>query len=158
MGLQLTHHWGFMICSTTSPDREQIGICISLSLASIYKPFSLSALMISFLMWNRFIPYKSVSVLDAELATDLVFSGVLVVCTVIVHEVDEFEVVSLTTLEIVRVVGWGNLDSTSTKRHVDSNGISDDGDSTAIEWVNDEFAVEVSVSRIIGVNGNGGIS
>jgi hypothetical protein len=114
--------------------------------------------MISFLMWNRFIPCKSVSVLDAEHQTDLVFSGVLVVCTVIVHEVDEFEVVSLTTLEIIGVVSWSDLDGTSTERHVDSDGIGDDGDSTAVEWVNDEFAMEVSVSRIIGVNSNGGIS
>jgi hypothetical protein len=90
--------------------------------------------------------------------TYLVFSRVLVVGSVVVHKVDEFEVISLTTLEIVGVMGWGNLDSTSTKRHVDSDRIGDDGDSSAVERVNDEFAVKVGVSRIVWVHGNGGIS
>jgi hypothetical protein len=92
------------------------------------------------------------------MATDLVLSGILVVGTVIIHEVNELEIVSLTTLEIVRVMGWSDLDRTGTKRHVDSDRVGDDGDSSAIEWVNDEFTVEVGVSRIIRVNGNGGIS
>jgi hypothetical protein len=109
-------------------------------------------------MWNRFIPCKSVPVLGLDMATDLVLSGILVVGTVIIHKVDELEIVSLTTLEIVGVVSWSDLDSTSTKRHVDSDRVGNDGDSTAIEWVNDEFTVEVGVSRIIRVDGNGCIS
>jgi hypothetical protein len=96
--------------------------------------------------------------MDLDQPTHLVFSRILVVGTVIVHEVNELEVVSLTTLEIVRVVSWGDLDSTSTERHVDSDRVGDDGDPSAIEWVNDEFTVEVGVSRIIRVDGNGGIS
>jgi hypothetical protein len=88
----------------------------------------------------------------------LVFSGVLVVSTVVVHKVDELEVVSLTTLEIVGIVSWSDLDSTSTKRHVDSDRVGNDGDSSAVEWVDDEFAVKVGVSGIIWVDGNGGIS
>jgi len=55
-------------------------------------------------------------------------------------------------------MSWSNLDSTSTKRHVDSDRIGNDGDSSAVEWVNDEFTVKVGVSRIIRVDGNGGIS
>ena len=55
-------------------------------------------------------------------------------------------------------MSWSDLDSTSTKRHVDSDRIGDDGDSTAIERVNDEFTMKVGVSRIIWVDGNGGIS
>ena len=109
-------------------------------------------------MWNRFIPCKSVIVLGLDMATDLVLSGILVVGTVIIHEVDELEIVSLTTLEIIGVVSWSDLDSTSTKRHIDSDRIGDDGDSSAIEWVDDEFTVKVSVSRIVRVDGNGGIS
>ena len=96
--------------------------------------------------------------LDLYQATDLVFSGVLVIGTVIIHKIDELEVVSLTTLEIVGVVSWSDLDSTSTKGHIDSDRVGNDGDSAAIERVNDEFAVEVSVSGIIGMNGNGCIS
>jgi hypothetical protein len=97
-------------------------------------------------------------VLRLVATTHLVFSGVLVVGTVIIHQVDEFEVISLTTLEIVGVMGWSDLNSTSTKRHIDSDRVGDDGDPSSVEWVNDEFAVEVSVSRIIRVDGNGGIS
>jgi hypothetical protein len=92
------------------------------------------------------------------MATDLVLSGILVVGTVIVHKVDEFKVVSLTTLEIVRVMGRSDLDSTSTKRHIDSDRIGNDGDPSAIERVNDEFTVKVSVSRIVRVDGNGCVS
>ena len=93
-----------------------------------------------------------------ERATDLVFTGVLVIGTVIIHKIDEFEVVSLTTLEIVGVVSWSDLDSTSTEGHVDSDRVGDDGDSTAIERVNDVFTVKVGVSRIIRMDGNGRVS
>jgi len=55
-------------------------------------------------------------------------------------------------------MSWSDLDSTSTKRHVDSDRVGDDWNSTAIEWVDDEFTVKVGVSRIIWVDGNGGIS
>jgi hypothetical protein len=55
-------------------------------------------------------------------------------------------------------MGWGNFDSTSTKRHVDSDRVGDDGDPSTVEWVNNEFTVKVGVARIIGVDGNGSIS
>lgn len=90
--------------------------------------------------------------------TDLVLAGVLIICTIIIHEVDELEVVSLTALEIVGVMCRCDLDGTSTEGHVDGDRVGDDGDSTAVEWVDNEFTVQVSVSGIVGVNGNGGIS
>lgn len=71
--------------------------------------------MISFLMWNRFIPCKSALAANTDHYTHLVLSGVLVVSTVIIHQIDKLEVVSLTTLEIVRIVRWRDLDSTSTE-------------------------------------------
>ena len=90
--------------------------------------------------------------------THLVFSGILVIRTVIIHQIDKLEVVSLTTFEIVGIVGWSDFDGSGTEFHIDSNGIGNNGDSTAVEWVNDEFTVEMGVSWVIGVDGDGGIS
>jgi hypothetical protein len=71
----------------------------------------------------------------------LVLASVLVVCSIIIHQIDELEVISLTTLEIIGIVGWGNFDGSSTELHVDSDGVGDDWDSTSVEWVDNEFAV-----------------
>jgi hypothetical protein len=90
--------------------------------------------------------------------THLVLSRILVVGTIIIHQVDEFEVVSLTALEIVRIVGGSDLDGSRTEFHIDRNGVGDNGDSAAVEGVNDKFTVEMGVPRIIGVDSNGGIS
>lgn len=88
----------------------------------------------------------------------LEFASILIVRAIVIHQIDELQVVSLTTLEIVGVVGGRNLDGTGTEFHVDSDGIRDNGDSAAIEGMNDEFAMEVLVSRIIRVNGDGSIA
>lgn len=90
--------------------------------------------------------------------THVVLASVLIICSIVVHEVDEFEVVSLTTLEIIRVMRRSDLDSSCTELHIDSDTISDDRDSTSVEWVDDVFAVEVGVPRIVGVDSDGGIS
>lgn len=174
IGFVLTHHCGLRICSTTSPERlysagdprlccckayEQMGICIGLSFCSTNRPLSLRSWIILFLMWNRRMPWTVRHRFEGlRCRTHLVLAGVLVVRAIVVHQADELEVVPLSTLKIVRVVRRRDLDSTGTELHINGDAIGDDGNATSVEGVNDEFAVEVRVSRIVWVDGNGGIS
>jgi hypothetical protein len=105
------------------------------------------------LTWYRLIPYEKTkeSVLNRspqdETNTHLeLFSSVLVVCSIIVHQVDELEVVPLSTFVIVRVVSGGNLYGTGSESHVDGDGIGDDGESSVDEGVFDVLANEVLVA------------
>lgn len=52
----------------------------------------------------------------------------------------------------------GDLDGTGTELHVDSNGICDDGNPSAVERMNCKLAVKMSVARVIRVHSNGGIT
>lgn len=70
-------------------------------------------------------------------------SGVIVVGSIVVHQIDKLEVVSLSTFVIVRVVSRGDLDGTSSKGHVDGDTIGDDGESSVDERVLDELPNEV---------------
>lgn len=115
----------------------------------------------AFRTWNRFIPYfpyQYIQLIAKKSSTDLVRTSVLIVGAVIIHQADEFKVVPHTALKVIRVVSRGDLDSTSTEFHVDSNGICDDGNPSAVERVNSELAVEMSVSRVIRMHSNGGIT
>lgn len=95
---------------------------------------------------------------ESAAMANLVLSRVLVICPVIVHQADKFEVVPLSTFEIIRIVGWGNLDRSGTKLHIDSDSIGNDRDASTVEWMNDEFAVQMGVSGVFGVDSNGGIT
>lgn len=115
----------------------------------------------AFRTWNRFIPYfpyQYTQQITITLAADLVRPCILVVGTVIVHQADEFKVVPHTALKVIRVVSRGDLDSTCTELHVDSNGICDDGNLSAVERVNSKLAMKMSVARVIRVHSNGGIT
>jgi hypothetical protein len=70
-------------------------------------------------------------------------SGILVVGSVVVHQVDEFQVVPLSTFVVVVIVGRGDLDGTGTESHVDGDGVADDGDSSVDEWMDGKLAVEM---------------
>ncbi len=96
---------------------------------------------------------------ESDLADLESLSRVLVQSTVIVHDVNKLEIVPRSTSIIIRVVCWGYFDSTGPKRHVDYYGISHDrkfagGD----EGVTREFAMEVLIPQIVGMNGNCSIS
>jgi hypothetical protein len=102
----------------------------------------------------------------------LEFPGIVVVGSIVIHQVDELELVPLTTLEIVGVVRWCDFDRSSSERHIDSNSVGDDRDTASVEGVDDEFTVKVlnrldlygmfhkthSIPRVIRVDGDGGIS
>jgi hypothetical protein len=70
-------------------------------------------------------------------------SSVSVERSVVVEDVDEVEFVTLTDFVVVRVVGGGHLDRSSTERHVDGDRVGDDGEAAVEEGVESELAVEV---------------
>jgi hypothetical protein len=130
-------------------------------------------------MWKRFIPWnisswpsesivpttalvcqqnRQVRLTTTRTNIHLVLARILVISTVIIHQVDEFQLVAHTTLEIVGIVCGGDLDGTGTERHVDSDGIGNDGYAAAKEGVNGKFAVKVLVSLVVWVNGNGSVT
>mmetsp|Transcript_5065 Transcript_5065/g.19540 ORF Transcript_5065/g.19540 Transcript_5065/m.19540 type:complete len:306 (-) Transcript_5065:1289-2206(-) len=55
--------------------------------------------------------------------------------------VDKLKIVTLTGVEIVRIVGWGDLHATCTEFHVDKFGVANDGNTTTVERVKNEFSV-----------------
>lgn len=71
------------------------------------------------------------------------FSSILVVSSVVVHQVDKLEVVPLSTFVIVRVVSGSNLDGSGSERHVNGDAIGDDGESTVDERMLDVLANQV---------------
>lgn len=71
------------------------------------------------------------------------FTGIVIVRSVVVHQVDEFQVVPLAAFVIVVVVRRGDLDGTGTKGHVDGDRVADDGDPSVNEGVFGELAVEM---------------
>jgi hypothetical protein len=75
----------------------------------------------------------------------LELSSIVIVGTIVVHEVDELKVVTLSTLVIVRIMSWGDLHGTGTKVHVDGDGVGDDGNAAVDERVHSELAMEVLV-------------
>lgn len=105
-------------------------------------------------------------------------SGVLIVSSIVVHQIDKLEVVSLPAFVIVRVVSRGDLDGTSSEGHVDGDTIGNDGEPTVDERMLDILSNEVLeareimsgygtlaqvikayfVSFVIWVNGDGGVS
>ena len=78
--------------------------------------------------------------------------------TIGVEDGDELQVVTLTTFVIVGIMSRGNLHSTGTKLHVNKIGVLNDGDATTVEGVNKELAMQMLVARILGVDGNGGVT
>jgi hypothetical protein len=81
--------------------------------------------------------------LKSERRTHLVLASILIVRAIVIHQVDEFQVVPDGAFEIVRVVSWCNLDGTSTEGHVNGDSVGDDRDPTPVERVNDEFSMQV---------------
>jgi len=88
----------------------------------------------------------------------LELSCILVICPIIIHQADELQAIPRRTLEIIRVMSRCDLDRTSTKFHIDRDGIGDNGYPASKEGVNGGFAVKVFVAGIVGMDGDGGIS
>lgn len=71
-------------------------------------------------------------------------SSVIVERSVVVHDVDELEIMSLSALVIVLVVCRSDLDGSSSEGHVDGDGVGDDWDPTSgNEGVRGELAVQM---------------
>lgn len=70
-------------------------------------------------------------------------SGVLVVGTVVVHQVDKLEVVPLSAFVIVGVVSGSDLDGSGSESHVDGDVIGNDGESSVDERVFDVLSDQV---------------
>ena len=68
-------------------------------------------------------------------------SGIVVERAIVVQDVDKLEIMPDTDFVIVGVVRGSDLDSTSTKRHVDDDVVRYDGDLAIDEGVLDELAV-----------------
>lgn len=92
-----------------------------------------------------------------SLETGKIATG-LIESTVVIKDVDKLEVLSLTGQVIVGVMGRSDLDGSGSKLHVDSLGISDNGNGSVQEGVVNSLAVEMSVSLIVGVNSNTSVS
>ena len=71
------------------------------------------------------------------------FPSVVVVSSVVVHQVDEFEVVPLSTFVIVRVVCGSNLDRSGSESHIDSDTVGNDRESSIDEGVLDVLSDQV---------------
>jgi hypothetical protein len=62
-------------------------------------------------------------------------------------------------LPIVGIVRRGDLDGARSKSHIDRFCVADDGETTVWEErVAQEFAVEVGIARVVGMDGDGGIA
>lgn len=95
----------------------------------------------------------------AHQCAHLEWPSIVVHGTIIVQDVDELELVPLTALEIVRVVGRGDLYGTGTKLHVDEFGVGDDGNLAAWdERVDGILADQMGVALVIGMHCDAGIA
>eukprot|EP00754_Rhynchopus_humris_P043566 Rhum_TRINITY_DN3360_c0_g1::Rhum_TRINITY_DN3360_c0_g1_i1::g.10617::m.10617 len=72
----------------------------------------------------------------------------------LVHHADLRQLVPLTALEIVGVVRGGDLDHTSSLRHVDDRRVQHDGDDLVTERATRVLAVKVLVPLVLGVDGD----
>lgn len=75
-----------------------------------------------------------------------------------VENSNELQIVALATFVIVGIMSGRNLHSTGTKLHVNKLGILNDGDASTVEGMDEELAVQMLVARILGVDGNGGVT
>jgi hypothetical protein len=66
-------------------------------------------------------------------------SSILIEGTVVVHDVDKLEIVSLSDFIIIRIVCRGDLHSSGSEFHVDDDRICHDWDSAVDEWMNGIF-------------------
>src|SRR5690606_25344146 len=76
---------------------------------------------------------------------------------VLVHHGDGGQAVPLADLEVVRVVGRGDLDGARAELRVDVV-VGDDGDAAAGERQLDLPADQVPVAVVLGVDGDGGVA
>mmetsp|Transcript_61166 Transcript_61166/g.98962 ORF Transcript_61166/g.98962 Transcript_61166/m.98962 type:complete len:611 (-) Transcript_61166:740-2572(-) len=88
----------------------------------------------------------------------VLFAARCVERAVVVEDVDEFELVLLTRHKIVGVVRGRHLDSARSKVHVDQLRVQDDGHLPARHRVDEHFAVERRVARVVGVHGHGRVA
>lgn len=63
-----------------------------------------------------------------------------------------------TNFVIIGIMRRGDFDGTSSELHVHDDGVSDDWDASGEEWVDGEFPMQMLVSRVVGVDSDGGIS
>lgn len=90
---------------------------------------------------------------DLELITSVCVEG-----TIVVQDVDEFEVVSYTNFVIVRVVCGSNLHGASTKFHINDDRVGDDRNAAVKEGVLGKLSMQMLIPGIVRVHGNGGIA
>lgn len=89
----------------------------------------------------------------ASIRTSISIKGAIVI-----ENIDEFKLVPFAAFEVVRVVRWRHFYCASTKLHIHEFGIEHDGDSAVDERMDKIFSVEMSVARIIGMDGDSGIA
>mmetsp|Transcript_33974 Transcript_33974/g.53023 ORF Transcript_33974/g.53023 Transcript_33974/m.53023 type:complete len:257 (-) Transcript_33974:1016-1786(-) len=71
---------------------------------------------------------------------------------------NKFQIMTLSTFVIVRIVRRGNLDGSRTKTHIDQLGVGHDRNASSRKGMNHEFPVQMRVPRIFWMDGHGGIS
>ena len=86
-----------------------------------------------------------------------VLAAILVDAAVLVHHVDDFKVVAQTDLEVVRVVGGGDLHDASSEilLHI---GIGHDRNLTANQRQDQRFADDILITLVLRVHRDGGIA
>lgn len=132
----------------------QIGICMALSALPSYSPASCKAFTTATLAWNRFMPYPNMRLMPrrSHRYTYLeLLTRVFIKRTVIVQNIDEWQVMADSNLVIVWIMRRGDLHSAGTELHVDDDVVRDDGDAAVEEGVFGEFTVEMCVSGVIRV-------
>ena len=128
---------------------EQIGICIGLSFVSMYNPASFSACTTATLAWNRFIPFSrhyinKIHRYPWNKDTHLEFRpSIRIKCSIVIHNIDELQLMAHADFIIVRIVCRCDLHSTSSELHVDGLAIRDNGHESVDERVASKFAVEM---------------
>mmetsp|Transcript_32794 Transcript_32794/g.71507 ORF Transcript_32794/g.71507 Transcript_32794/m.71507 type:complete len:419 (-) Transcript_32794:110-1366(-) len=85
------------------------------------------------------------------------FTSLLVDFTRSSENVNEFEIMFLSTSKVVVIMGRSDFDSSGSKLHVYEFGVQNNGQQAAVERVFQFLAVEVSVAGVVGVHGDCGV-
>lgn len=158
MVLQFTYHWGVIIGSIISPEREHKPSLILFGSFPRNNPNDVRACSMAIRASYLIIPRKWMRRgLGWEMTREL--AAVISDLSVASEDDADLEVMSLATGVIIRIVGWSDLHSTSPKFHFNKDSIcgmshevrarnltGNDGNLTINKGVLEVFAMEVEVS------------
>lgn len=78
-----------------------------------------------------------------------ILSTILIDFTIFIKNLNEFQLLSLSTLIIIRIMSWCDFNCTCTKSHIDQLIISNNLNHSIAEWVDQLLSNQVSISFIL---------